>query len=339
MGARLGAPTIRYRRGGHTCDPDHGLSSVRKAAERDDIGTQRLWDEFRPLNVRGYPKAGVSMSDVLVVVGVGGLGQSIARRQGAGKSVVLADINESTLGTAAAALEAEGYCVSTHVVDVASRESVVHLTEVAGERGDNISQVVHSAGLSPVQASADAVFAVDLVGTAVVLEEFGRVIAAGGAGVVIASMAGHLLPLLADQERALASTPADELLSLPFVNGTTDPGLAYGIAKRANQIRVAAASIPWAQRGARINSISPGVISTPMGRQELASESGALIRGMVESSAAKRLGTPEDIAAVAAFLLGPNSALITGSDLLVDGGVVAATRTGSLALPAGEPSS
>lgn len=292
----------------------------------------------RPLDVRAHPKAVVSMSDVLVVIGVGGMGLSIARRQGAGKSVVLADINEFTLGTAAAALEAEGYCVSAHVVDVSARESVVHLAEVVSGRGDNVSQVVHSAGLSPVQASAAAVFAVDLVGTALVLEEFGRVIAAGGAGVVIASMAGHLLPLLADQEQALASAPADELLSLSFISETTDPGLAYGIAKRANQFRVAAASISWGQRGARINSISPGVISTPMGQQELASDSGALIRRMVESSAAKRLGSPEDIAAAAAFLLGPNSALITGSDLLVDGGVVAAIRNGGLELPAGEPS-
>lgn len=278
------------------------------------------------------------MRDVIVVIGVGGMGQSIARSQGAGKSVVLADINESTLNRAAAALEAEGYCVSAHVVDVSSRESVVHLAAVATEQGRNVSQVVHTAGVSPVQATAAAVFAVDLVGTALVLEEFGRVIAAGGAGVVIASMAGHLLPLSADQEEALASAPADELLGLPIVSNTTDPGLAYGIAKRANQIRVAAASIPWGHRGARINSISPGVISTPMGQQELASESGAVIRMMVESSAAKRLGTPYDIAAATAFLLGPDSTFVTGSDLLVDGGAVAATRSGGLTFPVGEPS-
>jgi len=168
------------------------------------------------------------------------------------------------------------------------------------------------------------------------LEEFGRVIAVEGAGIVISSMAGHLAPpLAAEQEKALAHTPADELLRLPVASpdNVTDPRVAYGIAKRANRLRVQAASVAWGQRGARINSVSPGIISTPMGQQELASEAGQGMRAMIDASAAGRLGTPDDIAAAVAFLLGPESTFITGTDLLVDGGVVAALRSGRLKLP------
>jgi NAD(P)-dependent dehydrogenase (short-subunit alcohol dehydrogenase family) len=162
------------------------------------------------------------------------------------------------------------------------------------------------------------------------LEVFGLLVDSGGTGVVISSMAAHLADNLApDQERKLALTPTDELLELPFVdpNRIQDPGTAYVIAKRANQLRVQAASIEWGARGARINSISPGIVSTSMGRQELSSESGPLMRGLIDGSAAHRVGTPGDIASAAAFLLGADSAFITGTDLLVDGGVVAAFRS------------
>jgi NAD(P)-dependent dehydrogenase (short-subunit alcohol dehydrogenase family) len=270
------------------------------------------------------------MTDVLVVIGVGGMGQAIARRQGSGLATVIADFDESTLQATAGSLEAEGYNVSAHVVDVSSRQSVNNLARAAAALGD-VKAVVHTAGLSPTQAPASAILAVDLVGVALVLEEFGRVIAPGGAGVVIASMAGHLMPLTTEQETALARTSADELLDLPFVDPSAHPGFAYGIAKHANRIQVGAASIRWGLRGARINSISPGIISTAMGRQELASTSGDMIQSMVESSAAKRLGTAGDIAAAVAFLLGPESAFISGTDLLVDGGVVAAMRHAALA--------
>jgi NAD(P)-dependent dehydrogenase (short-subunit alcohol dehydrogenase family) len=165
-----------------------------------------------------------------------------------------------------------------------------------------------------------------------VLQEFGEVIAPGGAGVVVASMAGHMFPpLTAEQERALAHTPANELLGLAFVSPQkiTEPGIAYGIAKQANHIRVRAASAHWGRRGARINSISPGIISTPMGQQELASPVGDGMRAMIAASATGRLGTPEDIASATAFLLGPDASFITGTDLLVDGGVIAAVKAGS----------
>jgi NAD(P)-dependent dehydrogenase (short-subunit alcohol dehydrogenase family) len=268
--------------------------------------------------------------EVLVVIGAGGMGQAIARRQSQGKAVLLADLNETAVKSAGASLEGDGRRVTTQHVDVSLRASVVELAETATRLG-RVTQVVHTAGLSPAQAPVSAILAVDLLGVALVLEEFGHVIAAGAAGVVIASMAGHLgVPLTAEQEEALARVPTDELLGLPFLGpeAVTAPAHAYGLAKRANQLRVEAAGALWGQRGARINSLSPGVVDTPMGQQELASDLGRYMRTMVDASAAGRLGTPEDIAAAAAFLLGPDSAFITGTDLLVDGGVVAASRWG-----------
>lgn len=275
---------------------------------------------------------GAHPAPVLVVVGVGGMGKSIARRLGSGKTVLLADFNDASLAAAAAELRTDGYTVRTHTVDVSDAESVSALAVTAGELGP-VVQVAHTAGLSPTQASAAAILAVDLVGVALVLEAFGAIIAPGGAGVVIASMAGQTsAPLTAEQEHQLAVTPAAELASLPFVTAEAlpDPGQAYGVAKRANQLRVQAASSGWGARGARINSVSPGIISTPMGQQELDGPSGVYMRAMIDASGAKRLGTPDDITAAVAFLLGPDSTFITGIDLLVDGGVIAALRSGQV---------
>ncbi|MGW8654859.1 SDR family oxidoreductase [Nocardia salmonicida] len=190
----------------------------------------------------------------------------------------------------------------------------------------SITQIAHTAGLSPAQATVGAILRVDLLGVGLVLEEFGRVVAPGGAGVVIASMAGHLGALPAEQEDALTITPVDNLLALPFLadDVVTEPSSAYVIAKRANQLQVRAASRTWGARGARINSISPGVISTAMGHKELSSPTGEGMRAMIAMSAIGRPGTPDEIAAAAQFLLGRESSFITGTDLLVDGGVVAA---------------
>jgi len=264
--------------------------------------------------------------DVVVVIGVGGMGQAIARRLGSGKTTLLADFNDETLQAAAANLTGDGYQARTRPVDVSCAESVSALAREAAALG-SVTQVVHTAGLSPSQAPTAAILAVDLLGVALVLEEFAKVIAPGGAGVVIASMAGHMFPpLTPEQEQALVHTAAQDLLQLPFVNPPelTEPGHAYGIAKHANHIQVQAASKVWGQRGARINSISPGIISTPMGQEELASPLGDGMRVMIAASAARRMGTPDDIAAAAEFLLGPHASFITGTDLLVDGGVTAA---------------
>ena len=270
--------------------------------------------------------------DVLVVIGVGGIGEAIARRQGFGKSVLIADFNDATLASVAKLLEGAGYTVTTQKVDVSSRASVHALATTAAKLG-NVVQVVQAAGLSPNMAPADKILAVDLLGVALVIEEFGNVIAPGGSGVIISSMAGHMpAPLLREHDEALARTPADELLKLPFLQpeGVPNSGVAYGISKRANHLRVQQASLSWGERGARINSISPGIIATPMAQHEIASPIGAGYRAMIEASAAKRMAAPDEVASAAAYLLGPEASFVTGSDLLIDGGVIAAIRAGRM---------
>jgi NAD(P)-dependent dehydrogenase (short-subunit alcohol dehydrogenase family) len=271
---------------------------------------------------------------VVVVIGAGGIGQAIARRQGFGRTLLVADFNPEILEVAANGLESSGYRVVRERIDVSSRESVRALAAAAAALG-SVVQVIHTAGLSPNMADPDKILAVDLLGTALVLEELGRVIAPGGAGVVISSMAGHMLPALPpEQDEALARTPADDLLALPFLQPAAVPnsGVAYAISKRANHLRVQAASLDWGERGARINAISPGIIATPMAQHEMASPIGAGYRAMIEASPAKRMGNPDEVAAAAAFLLGPDAGFVTGSDLLIDGGVIPAIRAGRLKL-------
>ncbi len=269
---------------------------------------------------------------VVVVIGVGGMGEAIARRQGPGRKLLVADFNEETLESLASSLKSDGYDVSAHHVDVGSPESVHALAQAAVSAGA-VTQFVHTAGLSPTQASAEAILRVDLFGVAAVLEAFGEVIAPDGAGVVIASMAGHMMgDLSPDQQKDLATASLDRLLALPCLqpDHVSEPGHAYAVAKYANRLRVMAESVRWGKRGARLNSISPGVIATPMGREELGGDSGQVMRAMVDASGTARLGTPFDIANAVAFLLGPESTFITGTDVLVDGGVVAAIRAGAL---------
>jgi NAD(P)-dependent dehydrogenase (short-subunit alcohol dehydrogenase family) len=269
-------------------------------------------------------------ADVLVVIGAGAIGQAITRRTGVGKQILLADINADSLAATADLMETAGYNVRTQLVDLSSRESVRALAAAAAELGP-VTGVVHTAGLSPAQAPVEAILKVDLVGVAVVLEEFGRVIASGGSGVVISSMAGHMIPALTpEQDVALARTPADELMELLLLHDLPDTGAAYTISKRANALRVQAAAVEWGDRGARINSISPGIIFTPLAMDELNSAVGPRYRKMIEVSAAGRGGTPDEIGAAATYLMGSDGAFITGSDLLIDGGVIAAMRSGRL---------
>ncbi|MEV4175887.1 SDR family NAD(P)-dependent oxidoreductase [Nonomuraea sp. NPDC049709] len=198
--------------------------------------------------------------NVLVVIGVGGMGQAIARRQGTGAHVLAADLNEELLESVTGQLRGEGYEVTSQVVDVSSRESVAALAARAASL-DEVRSVVHTAGLSPVQAPVRAVLAVDLLGVALVLEEFGQVVAPGGAGVVIASMAGHFQPAFAPEDTLrLATTPADELLSLPITaeSNFAHPGHGYGFAKQANLLRVQAASTTWGARAPGSTRSAPG---------------------------------------------------------------------------------
>jgi NAD(P)-dependent dehydrogenase (short-subunit alcohol dehydrogenase family) len=267
---------------------------------------------------------------VVLVIGLGGMGSAVAKRLGSGSTVLLADFNSDTLKAAADQMRADGYRVIEHPTDVSDEASVAALADMASGLG-RVEVLVHTAGLSPVQASAEAILRVDLLGSALILDAFASAIADGGSGVVIASMAGSLQPIDPDLEFQLATTPTADLLGLPELTraATGDSATAYGLAKRANQLRVRAASVIWGRRRARVNSISPGVISTPMGVAELQGPYGDIMRTMVAGSATGRLGTPHDIAAAVEFLTGPHSTFITGTDLLVDGGVVAALLTGS----------
>jgi NAD(P)-dependent dehydrogenase (short-subunit alcohol dehydrogenase family) len=269
-------------------------------------------------------------TDVLVVIGAGSIGRAIARRTGAGKHLLLADFDETTLQNAKTALEDAGHTVSTQRVDVSNRASVHALAQAAAGLGD-VVQVVSTAGVSPVQAPAEAVLAVDLYGTALVLEAFGQVIAPGGAGVHISSMAGHMPPPLDPQTaHALAFTPTEELLALPALGKDAVPnsGAAYAVSKQANHLRVQAAAVTWGDRGARVNCISPGIILTPLARDEMSGPGAEGYRKMIEVSATGRVGTADEVATAAAFLLGPDAGFITGTDLLIDGGVIAALRAG-----------
>src|SRR5215210_5939342 len=273
------------------------------------------------------------MRDVIVLIGPGQIGQAIARRVGVGQHVLLADMRQENADAAAEVFANAGYEVSVATVDVSSREAVCALVETATGLGD-LTGLIHAAGVSPSQASPATILKVDLYGTALVLELFGDVIAGGGAGVVIASQSGHRLPPLSvEHDKALATTPVEELLSLPFLqpDQVTDPLHAYQIAKRGNSLRVMAEAVRWGKRGARINTISPGIIITPLAKDELGGPRGAGYRRMIEVSAAGRAGTPDEVGAVGALLMGPDGGFITGSDILMDGGVTAAYWYGDLA--------
>jgi NAD(P)-dependent dehydrogenase (short-subunit alcohol dehydrogenase family) len=243
--------------------------------------------------------------NVVVVIGAGSIGQAIARRVSTGKHVVLADLKQENADAAAKTLQDAGFDVSTARVDVSSS-----------------------------QATPQTILRVDLYGTALVLEEFGHVIAQGGSGIVIASQSGHRLPPLSVEQNALlATTPVEELLALPMLqpDQVKDPLHAYQISKRGNSLRVMAEAVRWGKRGARINTISPGIIITPLANDELKGPRGAGYRRMIELSAVGRAGTPDEVGNVGALLMGSDGAFITGSDFLMDGGVTAAYWFGALA--------
>jgi NAD(P)-dependent dehydrogenase (short-subunit alcohol dehydrogenase family) len=273
------------------------------------------------------------MTKVIVVIGAGSIGQAIARRVSAGKHVLLADLRLENAAGEAKILNEAGFEVSTATVDVSSRESVHALVETAIAIGE-VAGVIHAAGVSPSQAPPGVILKVDLYGTALVLEEFGDVIAPGGSCVVIASMSGHRLPALtAEQDKALATTPTDDLLALPMLqpDQVTDPLHAYQVSKRCNSLRVMAEAVRWGKRGARVNTISPGIIITPLAKDELTGPRGAGYRRMIDLCPTGRAGTPDEVGTVGALLMGADGAFITGSDFLMDGGVTASYWYGELA--------
>lgn len=275
---------------------------------------------------------------VLVVIGVGGMGEAIARRLGSGRPVLVADHSTERLEAVREQLHGNGYDVHAQQVDVSDRGSLSELADRAAELGP-ITSVVHTAGLSPAQAPAHRIVDVDLVGTVHSLEVFGEVIAPGGAGIYIASVAGHILGAAVDEGTAtlFATASAAEVagaavFTMPDVPEDYTRALTYGYCKRGNQLRVQSAAVAWGRRGARVNCISPGVTATPMGWEEFNAEfAHQAYEAMINDSPAGRFGTAEDVAAAAEFLLDNTKAgFITGTDLLVDGGVVAGIRSGAL---------
>ena len=275
----------------------------------------------------------ILMSSVIVVIGPGSIGQAIARRVGVGKHLLLADLHQENADAAAHVLRDAGYSVSTATVNVSSRASVEALVQTATGLGD-VTGLIHAAGVSPSQATPATILAVDLYGTALVLETFGNVIAPGGAGVVIASQSGHRLgALTAEQDAAPALTPTEELLSLPMLlpEQITDSLHAYQLSKRANALRVKAEAVRWGKRGARVNTISPGIIITPLANDELTGPRGDGYRRMIALCPVGRAGTPDEVGTLGALLMGPDGTFITGSDFLMDGGVTAAYWYGDLA--------
>ncbi len=268
--------------------------------------------------------------EVVVLVGAGAIGQAIARRVGAGRHVVLGDLKKESADAAAQILEDAGFETSTVAVDISSRDSILALIEHAQDFGP-ILNVVNAAGVSPSQAPVEAILKVDLYGTAVLLEEFGKIIAKGGSGVVISSQSGHRLGALSEKENtALATTPTEELLNLPILKSITDTLKAYQYSKRCNVLRVMYEATRWGKRGATVNSISPGIIITPLANHELKGPRGEGYRTMLAKSPAGRAGTPDEVGELAEFLMSKRGRFISGSDFLMDGGTTASYWYGDL---------
>jgi NAD(P)-dependent dehydrogenase (short-subunit alcohol dehydrogenase family) len=263
------------------------------------------------------------MREVTVVIGVGGIGIACARRLGAGQRLVLADFNAAGLEANAAELRASGYDVITQQVDIADAASVAALVATVSSAG-SLRTLINTAGLSPTMAPAKRIYAVDLLGTALVIDAFLPLARVGTAAVMIASMAPAFVSVPTELESKLALSPAADLLSVVGDLYAQDPNGAYGVSKRGNQLRVEAAAAAWGAKGARIVSVSPGLIHTSMQQQE--EKANDMITGLRKATPMDRYGTAEDIAAGVEWLVGPNASLVSGIDLRIDGGIVAAIR-------------
>ena len=270
--------------------------------------------------------------DVMILTGAGQIGMAIARRIGYGKKIVIGDKKPENAQTIAKIMNDAGFDVEAMEMDLSSRESVKNLIAKAQEYGD-ISMLVNAAGVSPSQAPIEAILKVDLYGTAVLLEEVGRVIKEGGVGVTISSQSGHRMPALTPEEdEQLACTPTEELLNLDILQpeNIKDTLHAYQMAKRCNEKRVMAESVKWGEKGARINSISPGIIVTPLAIDEFNGPRGDFYKNMFAKCPAGRPGTADEVANVAELLMSDKGAFITGADFLIDGGATASYFYGSL---------
>ena len=270
--------------------------------------------------------------DIIVLTGAGQLGMAIVRRMGYGNKIIIGDWKLENAQAIAKTLTEAGFDVVPFEVDISSKESVHKLIAAAQKEGD-IAMFINAAGVSPSQASIEQILQVDLYGTSLLLEEFGKVIKAGGTGVVISSQSGYRMPALtADEDRLLATTPVEDLLALDMLKpeNIKDTLHAYQMAKRSNGKRVMAEAVKWGERGARINAISPGIIITPLALDEINGPRGDFYKNMFAKSPAGRPGIADEVANVAELLLSPAGAFITGSDFLIDGGATASYFYGPL---------
>lgn len=272
------------------------------------------------------------MKEVMILTGAGQIGMAIARRMGYGKKIVIGDRKKENAGAIAQIMANAGFDTEPVEMDLSSRESIRNLIAQAGRYG-NITMLVNAAGVSPSQASVETILKVDLYGTAVLLEEVGKVIAAGGVGVTISSQSGHRMPALTPEaDFLLATTPTEELLALEMLQrgNIRDTLHAYQMAKRCNVKRVMAEAVKWGKQGARINSISPGIVVTPLALDEFNGPRGDFYKNMFAKCPAGRPGTADEIANVAELLMSDRGAFITGADFLIDGGATASFFYGPL---------
>lgn len=272
------------------------------------------------------------MKDVMIVTGAGQISMAIARRMGYGMKIVMGDKNFKNSEAIAKVMNEAGFDVVPFEMDLSSRESIQEMIHVAQEFGD-IKMLINGAGVSPSQASIETILKVDLYGTAVLLEEVGKVIKKGGVGVTISSQSGWRMPALSQEEdEQLATTPTEALLQLPILQeeNIRDTLHAYQLAKRCNEKRVMAQSVEWGKRGARINDIAPGIIVTPLALDEFHGPRGEFYKNMFAKCPAGRPGTADEVANVAELLMSDKGAFITGSTFLIDGGATASYFYGPL---------
>lgn len=273
------------------------------------------------------------MKDVMILTGAGQIGMAIARRMGHGMKIVVGDRKMENAQTISRIMNEAGFDAVPVEMDLSSRESIRSLIETAQTFGE-VSMLVNAAGVSPSQAPIEAILKVDLYGTAVLLEEVGRVIKKGGVGVTISSQSGWRMPALtAEEDRLLATAPTEELLNLPLLQpeNIRDTLHAYQLAKRCNEKRVMAEAVRWGERGARLNDIAPGIIVTPLAIDEFNGPRGDFYKNMFAKCPAGRPGTADEVANVAELLMSDKGAFITGSTFLIDGGATASYFYGPLA--------
>ncbi|SEH37183.1 SDR family oxidoreductase [Selenomonas sp. KH1T6] len=270
--------------------------------------------------------------EVMIVTGAGQISMAIARRMGYGKKIILGDKKENNAQAVAEIMNQAGFDVEPFVMDMSVRTSIQAMVQKATEYGE-VKALVCGAGVSPSQAPIEVILQVDLYGTAVLMEEVGKVIALGGTGVIISSQSGHRMPALTpEQDRALAMTPTEELLKLDFLQPEKikDTLHAYQLAKRCNEKRTMYEAVRWGERGARINDIAPGIIVTPLAIDEFNGPRGDFYKNMFAKCPAGRPGTADEVADVAELLMSTRAQFITGSTFLVDGGATASYYYGPL---------